>query len=216
MRQKNADGKTWYPKLCIVFVENSLCWKTEGFLIKFFSTVRLKNFDGKSWCALFMHKVFRYPNCSETLKSCPLNFSALSDKKFPTEKRDTPPLIHNFYPYWKLSVVTKVFSYNFLPYWQTKQFQMNGDTPKIQNCFETTNFLKHKGHPKKKVRYCETEKFSPKFVVPHLSYASFLFLYRNFLKHRRFPPRGFSVLWDSKYSTKNCDTLPLSIIFFSY
>ena len=38
-----------------------------------------------------MHEIFRYPKFSETLKGCPQIFSALSDQKFSTEKRDTPP-----------------------------------------------------------------------------------------------------------------------------
>ena len=37
-----------------------------------------------------MHKIFRYPKFSGTLKGCPRNFFALWDQKFSTENRDTP------------------------------------------------------------------------------------------------------------------------------
>ena len=37
-----------------------------------------------------MHKIFRYPKFSGTLKGCPRNILALWDQKFSTEDRDTP------------------------------------------------------------------------------------------------------------------------------
>ena len=61
-----------------------------------------------------MQKKFRYPKFSETLKGCPRNFSALWDKKFPTEKRDTTLFIHKVFWKQKFSrkhwdFLTKVF-----------------------------------------------------------------------------------------------------------
>ena len=41
-----------------------------------------------------MHKIFRYPKFSGTLKGCPRNILALWDQKFWTEKRDTPLFMH--------------------------------------------------------------------------------------------------------------------------
>ena len=38
-----------------------------------------------------MHKIFRYPKFSDTMKGCPRNFAALSDKKFSTENLESPP-----------------------------------------------------------------------------------------------------------------------------
>ena len=52
-----------------------------------------------------MHKIFRYPKLSETLKGCPRNILALWDQKSSTENPDTPsslpppPLIHKFFRY---------------------------------------------------------------------------------------------------------------------
>ena len=41
-----------------------------------------------------MHKIFRYSDFCEGLKWCPRTFSAPSDQKLSTEKRDTPLFIH--------------------------------------------------------------------------------------------------------------------------
>ena len=57
---------------------------------KFFRHFETKNFRRKLVIPPIIHKFFRYPNFSETLKGCPRNFSALWDQKFSTEKRDTP------------------------------------------------------------------------------------------------------------------------------
>ena len=60
----------------------------KGSFTKFFGTVRKKNFRRKIVMPPIMHKIFRYPKFSETLKGCSRNFSALRDKKFSTELSD--------------------------------------------------------------------------------------------------------------------------------
>ena len=50
------------------FHSRSLSKKSKGSTTKFFGTLRLKSFDGKSWYPSIMHKVFRYTKFSETLK----------------------------------------------------------------------------------------------------------------------------------------------------
>ena len=55
-----------------------------------FSALWDKKFSTENCDTPIMHKIFRYPKFSETLKGCPRNFSALWDKKFSTENCDTP------------------------------------------------------------------------------------------------------------------------------
>ena len=62
----------------------------KGSPTKFIGTVRQKNFRRKNVIPPSMHKIFWYPKFSETSKPCPRKFSALWDKNFSTEKRDTP------------------------------------------------------------------------------------------------------------------------------
>ena len=51
-----------------------------------------KIFRRKNVIPPIMHKIFRYPKVSETLKGgYPRNFSALWDQNFSIENRDTPP-----------------------------------------------------------------------------------------------------------------------------
>ena len=61
-----------------------------------------------------MHKIFRYPITSETLKGCPRFFSALWDQKVSTGKRDITLFIQKFFWNQELSqkqkdTLTKVF-----------------------------------------------------------------------------------------------------------
>ena len=78
-------------------------WYTDqkGSPTKFFSTETKKNFDTKSWDKFLKHKIFRYPKLVTHWRSPPRNFSALWDRHFLTENRDTPssppPLIHKFF-----------------------------------------------------------------------------------------------------------------------
>ena len=88
---KQFRRKIVIPVLCIK------CFNTPIFLThwrevhEYFRHCETKNFRRK---IVIMHKIFRYPKYSETLKGCPPNFSALWDQNFPTGKRDTPVFIH--------------------------------------------------------------------------------------------------------------------------
>ena len=119
VRQKIFDGKLWYPLLCIKFFDtpNFLKhWRDDHDIFRHCET---KNFRRKNVIPPSMHKIFRYPKLSETLKGCPRNFSsiklfetknflknsripsrkfsALWDIKISIENRDMPPLIHKFF-----------------------------------------------------------------------------------------------------------------------
>ena len=102
-----------------------------------------------------MHKIFRYPNFSETLKGCPRNFSAPWDQKFSSEKRDNP-----FSPMKLLE--TKSFLKNsrillrkFSALWDIKISTENRDKPHlIHKCFSMPeNFRKTEGFFYKAFRF---------------------------------------------------------------
>ena len=88
--KKIFDGKTWYPLVCINFFDTLNFLKHLGHAHEIFWHCETKNFRRKNVIPPSMHKIFWYPNFSETSKGCPRIFSALWDKKFSTEKRDTP------------------------------------------------------------------------------------------------------------------------------
>ena len=104
VRQKIFDGKLWYSLLCIKFFDTSNFLKHWRDAHEIFRHCETKNFRLKIVIPPIMHKIFRYLKFSETLKGCPRNFSALWDKKFSTEKRDTPLFIH------KTFLKPKIFS----------------------------------------------------------------------------------------------------------
>ena len=65
---------------------------------KFFSTETKKNFDTKSWDKSLKHKIFRYPKLVTHWRFPLPNFSALWDRHFSTENRDTPSSPPPSYP----------------------------------------------------------------------------------------------------------------------
>ena len=76
-RRKNVTPPS-YPYFFSV-LENF--WNTKAFPTKFFGTVRLKLFHGKSLNSYFMHKVVGWPSFYESLKGSPTKNSAPWDKK---------------------------------------------------------------------------------------------------------------------------------------
>ena len=89
---KVFDGETWYPLplWCIKFSIPQFLWSFEGVPTNIFLHCDTNVFRGKNVIPPIMHKFFRYPNFSETLKWCLRLFSAVWDQKCSTEKRDTP------------------------------------------------------------------------------------------------------------------------------
>ena len=90
VRQKIFDGNLWYPLLCIKFFDTPNFLRHWRDAHENFRHCETKKFRRKIVIPSIMHKIFRYPKFSETLKGCPRNFSALWDQNFSTEKRDTP------------------------------------------------------------------------------------------------------------------------------
>ena len=121
VRQKIFDGKLWYPLLCINFIDTPNFLKHLRDAHEIFRHCETKNFRRKIVIPPIMHKSFRCPKFSETLKGCPRNFSALWDKKF-RQNRDAPRPSYA----WKISMKeffwnnTKVFSNEMFRYSEIK------------------------------------------------------------------------------------------------
>ena len=97
VRQKIFDGNLWYPLLCIKFFDTPNFLRHWRDAQEIFRHCETKNFRRKIVIPPIMHKIFRYPKFSETLKGCPRNFSALWDKNFDGKFwYSPPPLIQTF------------------------------------------------------------------------------------------------------------------------
>ena len=82
VRQKIFDGKLWYPLLCIKFFDTPNFLKHWRDAHEIFRHCETKNFRRKIVIPPIMHKIFRYPKVSETLKGGPRNFSGKQKGSF--------------------------------------------------------------------------------------------------------------------------------------
>ena len=93
VRQNKFDGTSWYPPTLIpnIFRYQNFSETQKGSSSKYFDTVRQNNFDGKSWYPppLLSPKFFDTRNFLKHRRVPLRSFSALWDKNFPTENRDT-------------------------------------------------------------------------------------------------------------------------------
>ena len=163
-----------------------------------------------------MHKIFRYPKFSETLKGCPRIFSAPWDQKFSTEKRDNP------FSSMKL-LETKSFLKNsriplrkFSALWDIKISTENRDKPPlIHKCFSMPeNFRKTEGFFYKAFRFGPVRRKVPtKPWCPLLCMK--IFDERIFLKHQNVLQWNFSVTWDKNFDGKSWYSPPPLIQTFS-
>ena len=87
------------PLLSIIFFDTRFFWYTDqkGSPTKFFST-ETKKIDTTSWDKSLKHKIFRYPKLVTHWRVPLRNFSALWDRHFLTENRDTPSSPPPSYP----------------------------------------------------------------------------------------------------------------------
>ena len=150
--KKNSDGETWYPHPPFIhkfFPHLKFSETQKGSPTKFLGTMRLTIFYGKSWYPPIMKKFFRNPKISETQKGSAAMFLILWDKKFPTEKLDTPPpFIHVFSipeSFWN----TKGFRRDVFRYCETKNFRRKNVISPLLSMFFflTRKFLKDKRVP---------------------------------------------------------------------
>ena len=125
-----------------------------------------------------------------------------------------PPLIHIFFDTrFFLIHRSERFPYEIFQHCETDIFWRKivilppPLPPLIHKFFRYQKFSKtKKGSPTKYFRYCETTIFFiENRAIPLLGIK--FFDTQNFLRHRRFPRRNFSELWDENFSTENRDTL---------
>ena len=147
VRQKTFDGKTWYPLVCIKFFDTPNFLKLWRYAHEIFQHCETKNFRRKNVIPPSMPKVFRYPKFSETFKGCPRIFLALWDKKFSTEKRDTPFFIHIFFETKNFLKNSRISLRKFSALWDIKFSTGNRDMPPLIHKFFSIpeNFRKTEG-----------------------------------------------------------------------
>ena len=180
----------------------------------------------------FMHKTFRYPRFFETPKSSPRSFSVQWDKKidrivipyYPKTIRyqNISERQASFYEYFRYcgtnridKVVIPLLSKKKLLYdafwWcETNKFDKIVIPLLPRNFFLPEQFWNTERFAHDVFWRCEAKVFRRKKVTPHFL-SIFFFHTRTFLKHKRVPPRSFSVLLDWKFSPENRQTPPFCI-----
>ena len=161
-----------------------------------------------------MHKFFRYPKFSETLKGCPRNFLALWDQKFWTEKRDTPLFMHKTFrnqiisqkPYDSLTRFFGIVRQNFRLKIVILPPPFPPPPPLIHNflryqIFSDTQIRKV---PLRNFSALRQKNFDTKSWDKSLKHK--IFRYPKLVTHWRFPLRNLSALWDRHFLTENRDT----------
>ena len=158
----------WYPLLCIKFIDIPIFLKQWRNAHEVFRHCETENFWQKNVITHIMHKNFRYPKRFEKLKGFPRKLSALWDKKFSREKRDTRVMRnisrnHNFSE--TLQGCSRIFSALWDHIFSTEKW----DTPRPlirKNLSKPEFFSKTVGFLCKKFRHCETNNFPRKIVTP--------------------------------------------------
>ena len=177
MRQKYFDGKSRYPlRPPTPFIHKLFRYRKfsetqhrKVLLHKFFSTVRQKHSDRKSWYPPLMHKFFRYPKFFETQKDSPAKFFCTVRQQIFDRKSWYSPLMRKIFRYLKLSKTQKGSS--------TKCFgtvRQNNSGEKswypshslIPNIFSIPDFFWNtERFLYEFFRYCETKNFQRKIVI---------------------------------------------------
>ena len=162
-----------------------------------------------------MHKIFRYPKFSETLKGCPRIFSAPWDQKFSTEKRDNPFSSMKLLETKSFLKNSRIPSRKFSALWDIKISTENRDKPPlIHKCFSMPeNFRKTEGFFYKAFRFGPVRRKVPtKPWCPLLCMK--IFDERIFLKHQSVLQWNFSVTWDKNFDGKSWYSPPPYPNFF--
>ena len=163
-----------------------------------------------------MHKIFRCPKFSETLKGYPRNFSALWDKNFSTEKRDTPFSSTKLFETKNFLKNSRISLRKFSALWDIKNLTENRDMPPLihkffsipENFRKTEGFL-YKAFPFGPVRQKVPTK--PWCPSPPLLCMK-IFDKRIFLKHQSVLKWNISVQWDKNFDGKSWYSPPPSLI----
>ena len=199
--------------LCIKFFDTPNFLKHWRDANEIFRHCETKNFRLKNVIPPSMHKIFRYPKISETLKGCPRKFSALWDQKFSTEKRDTP------FSSIKLSETknflknSRIPSRKFSALWDIKILTENGNMPPLINNFFSIpeNFRKTEGFLYKAFRFGPVRQKVPTNPWYPLLCMK-MFDKRIFLKHQSVLHWNISVQWDKNFDGKSWYYAPHTLI----
>ena len=161
----------------------------KGSLTKFFGTLSQNTFDGKSWYPPpLLSLTFSMPEISDTLKGSSTKFfGTVRQKIFNVESwYSLPP-----HP---LLFINVFACRNFLKH-STKKFSTKCFDTMRQQIFDRKWWYSlPPPYPFLTIKTCDN---------------------KTFLKHRRFPLRSFSVLWDNKFSTESRDA-PLSLLSLTF
>ena len=165
-----------------------------------------------------MHKIFRYPKTSETLKGYPRKFSVLWDQNFSTEKCDTPFSSTKLFETKNFLKKSRILLRKFSAMWNMKIPTENRDKPPLFHNFFSIpeNFRKAEGFLYKAFRFGPVRrKISTKPWCPVPLICMKIFDKRIFLKHQSVLQWNISVQWDKNFDGKSWYPPPPLIKTFS-
>ena len=201
-----------------------------AFSTKFFGIVRQQTFQWRSWYSPLRHKVCRYQNFSKTQNGSPTKYLVLWDNEFLNEDRDVPLCSKKNFRYQKIFKAQKAPSTSFFGTIKQQIFVGFGSvrrhlfyretwySPLRQKIFRYLKLsetqkcspTKYFGTVRQK-NFWQENVIRPPTLSPLLS-KTFIET-RNFVKHRSFPLRKISVLWDNKFPKEDRDILLVCIKF---
>ena len=196
----------YFYDLSLAFFDAPNKWNTKGLIYEVFRHCETKNFRRKLVIPPIMHKIFRYPKFSETLKGSPWNFSALWDKKFSTENLDTPPPLVQTFSIPEIIATVKDSPTEIFGTVRQKKSTENRDItlwsikffdPRINETLKDSPLLNFSALWDKKFSTGNLDTPSP----PPLWFIKF-FAIRNFPIHQSVPQQNVSVLWDKNFERK--------------
>ena len=166
----NFGRKIVTPLLCIIFFHTRIFLKHWRKAHEIFRHCETENFWRKIVITRKMHEIFRYPKNFSTLKGFPRKLSALWDKKFSREKRDTT-IMRKFFRYHIFSETLHGCSQNFSAlrdhFFSTEKWEIP-PVFKRKNFSKPVFFSKTVGFLYKNCRHCETNNFWRKRVAPFM------------------------------------------------
>ena len=154
-----------------------------------------------------MHKIFRYSDFCEALKWCPRIFSAPSDQKFSTEKRDTPLFIHKNFRHQNFTENSTIPLRSFSALWDKIFSTEFSDIAFLCIKFcDTRIFLKHRTVPQWHFSVMCDKSFQGRIVIPPPSLMHKIWRYHKVSETLKGCPQNFSALWHQKFPTEKRDT----------
>ena len=223
VRQKIFDGNLWYPQLSIKIFDTPNFLRHWRDAHKIFRHCETKNFRRKNVIPPSMHKIFRYPKFSETLKGCPriflvktMNFLKHFGRNYETKnfrrKNVIPPFssiklfkIKNFLRNSRISLR------KFSALWDIKISTENCDMRPFIHKFFSIPKKQKSSFTKLFVSVLWDKKFRQnRHAPPPPLICMKIFDKRIFLNHQSVLQWNFSVQWDKIFRRKILILPPLS------